>query len=291
MITQISMDVETEAGTLQDLMEAIALREKYLKQDTGDAMVAMTITILRSLKAATPKAKTDVSDAMYKIVATDMYGGYWHDGGKRRVVARVGSHSGHRSHIRPAMGFDAHDPSAVLRSRVYAIYTTNPHDRFEKNVNAPAMCWYVLCEHEGQAEAYAKNHIARLLRKEAGMAKYALSIAQSQASTRGGAISLTEAQGNGGMSPHAVSLAYGASELAIDDSGWSDGNVSVYFFDHLNYSLPASGGEGAVNAAIEKAVKSTVGMIEKKTGEYFADFHKRDFKTSRSVNTMNQDLY
>jgi hypothetical protein len=83
------------------------------------------------------------------------------------------------------MGFSPSSGS-ILSARVYAIYTTNPHDTFKKNVNAPAKCWYVLCQHQGQAQAYAVRHIERIKRKEGGMAKYTLGIAQAALSTHAG---------------------------------------------------------------------------------------------------------
>lgn len=293
MLDAITLDATTDAGTLEDLAEAIRLRVEYFKTSASDAFIATAINILASLKKSTTKAPTNtVPEPSYKIVATNLFGGLYREKGqpKPKICARAGGPNGPRSAIRPAIGF-APGAGAAKRSRVYAIYTTNPYDTFEKNINAPHKCWYVLCEHEGQAIAYAENHVKRILSKESGMAKYTLGIAQSQASSRGNQKSLAEAVGNGGMSPRAVTLAYNASEIQIDDTGFAEGNISVTFFDALNYSEPAAGGETALTAAIEAATKKTVGYIEKTFDVTFDNFHDRDFKTSRAgLNAAKREL-
>ena len=281
MALSMTIDAETSAGTLERMQAAITARAQALGTMTPDNVVAMTINILGSLRASSAKVATGprakVSPSAYRIAETNMFGGLYFpkgtkperlsdilpQGGRRAIMkgakfcARVGSHYGPRSHIRPAVGFDPKEAS-VLTARVYAIYTDNPHDTFSKNVNAPALCWYVLCQHIGQAVAFAENHIRPIYSKESGMAKYALAIAQAQASTRSKMTARPNAPQKGGMSSRATMIAFDAANLAINMDETGSGVANVAFFDGLNYSKSAAGGEGAVSDAIDKGINRMV---------------------------------
>ena len=263
------------------MQAAIMARAQALGTFTPDNVIAMTINILGSLRASTAKVatgpKAKVSPSAYRIVETNMYGGLYFpkgtkpaglsdilpQGGRRAIMkgakfcARVGSHFGPRANIRPAVGFNPKDAS-VMTARVYAIYTDNPNDTFSKNVNAPALCWYVLCQHIGQAVTYAENHIRRIYSKEGGMARYALAIAQAQTSTRSRMTAKATAPQKGGMSSRATMIAFDAANLAINMDETGSGVANVAFFDGLNYSKSAAGGENAVADAIDKATNRMV---------------------------------
>lgn len=283
MTMAMTIDAECDGGSLERLQAGIDARSQALKVCTGDSIVAAGITILRSLRAATAQApngkKPKVDPCAYRIVETNMYGGFYvpkgnmithklggkfPNGGRRailtsgvKICARIGSHAGPMANIRPAIGFKP-ESGKVIGSRVYAIYTDNPNDRFEKNVNSPALCWYVLCEHIGQAVAYAENHIRRIYRKESGMARYAIAIAQAAASTRDDMLPKEAATKNGTMSQRAASIAHSSAEIEVLTDGADEGVASVTFFDGLNYSKSAAGGDGAVAAAIDKAANAMV---------------------------------
>ncbi|MBQ8124662.1 MAG: hypothetical protein IJ173_02125 [Kiritimatiellae bacterium] len=261
---QTSLTIDTDAGTLDALRKAIDARSKFLGVTTADSCIAAGIQVLRSLKAATKSANPKSVDALdFKIKETELYGGFT---GRRKICARVGSHYGPRSHIRPAMGFNA-SVGGVLTARVYAIYTTNPNDRFKRNVNAPALCWYVLCQHRGQAEAYAVNHIARIKRKEGGMAKYTLGIAQAQLSTHAGRLKTpAEAAGRGGLSARAIQLAYEAARLRVEKMGAGEGSIDIEFLDELRYSQAAAGGGDTLSRATLKAAASMLAYVRKQCG-------------------------
>lgn len=261
---QTALTINTDAGTLDALKKAIDMRSKFLGVTTADSCVAMGIQILRSLKARTKKANPKVVDSRdFRIVPTEMYGGFK----GRKIVARVGSHYGPTSHIKPAIGFNPTSESA-LTARVFAIYTTNPNDKFQQNVNRPALCWYVLCQHQGQAESYAVRHIARIKRKEGGMAKYTLGIAQAQLSTRSGRLKTpAESASRGGLSHRAIQLAYEAANINVHKNGLGEGEIVVTFFDKLKYSMAAAGGEDAFYEASRNASDSMIAYITKKCSE------------------------
>jgi len=264
-----TLDIDTDAGSLEDLANAIDARSKALWVTTADSCVAAAIQILRSLKAATKKADPDEVDPRdFRTFLTDLWGGY--KGRPPKVCARVGSPNGPLSPIRPAMGFDA-SSGGVIGSRVYRITSANPYDKFQRNVNAPEEAWYVLCQHDGQAMDYAARRIRALKRKSAGLAKYTLALAQAKASTHAGALKTpAEAANAGGMSPRAVQIAHESAEIAVDKQGFSNGETTVTFFDALRYSNPAAGGDGTLAAAIQKAANSMLAYASKKMNTPFS---------------------
>lgn len=283
--TTFTISDETGNGiSLEKLNAGIIARSQALRSWLPDSFVAAAITILRSLRASTSQVdKKVVETAAYTIEETNLWGGFMRQGGKARIVARVGGRFGHHDpSIRPAIGFKPGDRN-VLNARIYKIATSNPFDTFEKNISGPGRFWYVLCQHVGQAQAYAENHVRRIYAKEGGMAKYAIGIAQAQASTRTRMKTLDEAIGSGGMSSRATTIAYGAAEINIETSGGaSSGTTSVSFYDHLNYSKAAAGGETAVAAAINSAANSLIGAYGDENLKQFWKFHNNDTPTQIS---------
>jgi len=248
---QVTFKATADGKPLEVLQDLVAKRASALRETTRDAVTATAINILNSLKSATKVAKVKPHRQSYWIEATNLFGGFE---GHRKICVRIGSHYGTRSDIRPAIGFTPGGES-VLRSRVYKIIAKNPRMTFARNRNFPNRYWYVLCEHEGQARAYAEGRMERMLRKERGMARYTIGIAQAKVSTRG---SMTS-RPSGAKS---WQIAHRASQVKISGSGFNSGEFGIHFFDALDYSLDAlKGGKSAFDLACMKAANKTAGLI------------------------------
>lgn len=261
--TQVTFRATADGKPLEVLQDLVAKRARALRETTRDAVVATAINILSSLRSQTKIAKEKPDRQSYYIELSDLFGGF--EGKDGKVCARIGGHYGKKSDIKPALGFNA-TKGGVLRSRVYKVFANNPRMTFYQNRNFPNRCWYVLCEHEGQARTYAERCIGRMLRKERGMARYTISIAQAKVSTR----SSMTSRPSGAKS---WQIAHSASQVKIGGGGFNAGSFNIQFFDALDYSLDAlKGGKTSFNLACMKAANKTAGLIHlayvnKKFGE------------------------
>lgn len=255
-IKSVTFTATCEGKPLEVLQELVRKRSAALRETSRDSVVATAINILTSLKSATRKAPTGKAPRQsYYIELTNLYGGFYTDGGLRKICARIGSHTGKKSDISPAIGFGNKNGDAVLRTRVYKVMAQNPRMTFARNKNFPNRAWYVLAENEAQARSYAERRILRMLRKESGMAKYTIAIAQAKVSTRNSGV----VRPSGARSWR---IAHGASNVVISKSGFDSGNFGIYFRDDLDYSVAAlKGGKAAFDMACMKAANKTAGLI------------------------------
>ena len=248
MAANVTIAADTDVGTLERLSELIALRVKALKEPTRHAVIATSINILTSLKASTKKAPLKGRRKMYTLERTALTAGWERTGNTFRRVVRSGGHVDRNctAHCRNLAG-----ANYVRGERVHVWKA----QLFNENCNNTL--YYAFAKDEKTVRKYIEETIlGRLLKKESGMAKYALGIAQAKASSR----PMTTPKPSGSK---AFQLAHMASHLDVRVSGlWGENEAEVSFHDSLRYSAHAlRGGPTAVNIAIMKAANKTAGLI------------------------------
>ena len=260
MTTDVNIKAECDLGTLEKLGEAIALRESELGEMTSDAVIATSINILRSLKARTLDAGEDPEPIMFRTYKLGEVAGWYggKGGGPRRRVARQGGLHGPRLQgVYPVnLMYGLKGPGEV-----WQITLKNPNVPWKRTKNKGR--YVLLAPNSTVALRYAADRVRRLLKKEHGMAKYALSIAQHALSTRGDRAERPK-------SANAFKIAYDAAQLQVKSTGYGEGSVGVSFLDDLRYSGAAAGGDGALQNAIQLAVNSTVGRINANLRDHFS---------------------
>lgn len=241
--------VECEGGTLEKLAELIELRSKALQESGKDAVIATGINILTSLKASTKKAPLKGRRKMYTLERTNLVAGWERRGKLRHRVVRSGD-GGHvdrnvTAHCRNLAG-----QHYVKGERIH-IYKAQ---LFNENLNNTL--YYAFAKDEKTVRKYIEETIlARLLKKESGMARYTIGIAQAKASSR--PMNTPKPTGS-----KAFQIAHAASVLDIRVGGYNSGEASLSFHDTLKYSADAlRGGAGEMNTAIMKAANKTAGLI------------------------------
>jgi hypothetical protein len=241
--------VECEGGTLEKLAELIELRSKALQESGKDAVIATGINILTSLKASTKKAPLKGRRKMYTLERTNLVAGWERRGKLRHRVVRSGE-GGHidrnvTAHCRNLAG-----RHYVKGERIH-VYKAQ---LFNENLNNTL--YYAFAKDEKTVRRYIEEIIlGRLLKKESGMARYTIGIAQAKASSR--PMNTPKPTGS-----KAFQIAHAASVLDIRVGGYNSGEASLSFHDQLKYSADAlRGGAGEMNSAIMKAANKTAGLI------------------------------
>ena len=247
MAAQVTITADTDVGTLQRLSELISKRTKALGETASDAVVATGINILTSLKAATKKAPLSGRRKMYTLERTNLTAGWERRGNTFRRVVRSGGHIDRNctAHCRNLAGqhYTKGERIHVWKAQLY-------------NENCKETLYYAFAQNEKQVREYIEKVIlTRLLKKESGMAKYTLGIAQAKASSR--PMNTPKPTGS-----KAFQIAHAASDLRISASGFSSGSASLSFVDNLRYSaLALRGGSSQIDVAMQKAANKTAGLI------------------------------
>jgi len=241
------------------LSDLIRKRQSIIRgETTRQAVIATAINIMNSLKGATKKAPLRGNRKMYTIERTNLYASYvWKNGHYRRVVRnspRGAIDWNVTQHCRDLVGpaYNKADNVSVFKMQLF-------------NENCNNTLYYAYARTEADARNYMHNVIlARMLKKEAGMAQYAIGIAQAKVSGRPMA---TTAHGS-----KQFREAYEAAWIETRDTadawsmnrenGFSSGEFWLQFTDKLRYSaLAVRGGTSAVEMAYKKAANRTFGII------------------------------
>ena len=244
------MTVETTiTGTCLDgkplevLGDLVAKRQQYLRETTEQAVTATAINVVTSLRSATKKAPLKAKDDMFSVELVAPGGWRGARGARRRVALRAGHE------IR-----DVHPVNAMYQLKgggdLYKITILNEKIRPSISLNKPY--YYVLAPTAKVATDYARARVTRALRKESGMAKYALGIAQAKTSNR-------PMKSEAPTGAKQMQTAYAAAKI---DKWGGGGEFGIRVFDALNYSVSAlKGGEATMNEAMQKAANRTAGII------------------------------
>lgn len=239
--------VECEGGTLEKLAELIELRSKALQESGKDAVIATGINILTSLKASTKKAPLKGRRKMYTLERTNLVAGWERHGNSFHRVVRSGGHVDRNvtAHCRNLAG------RHYFKGERLHVYKAQ---LFNENMNNTL--YYAVAKDEKTVRKYIeKDILGEFLKKESGMAKYTIGIAQAKASSR--PMNTPKPTGS-----KAFQIAHAASQLNIRVGGYNSGEASLSFYDTLKYSADAlRGGAGEMNSAIMKAANKTAGLI------------------------------
>jgi hypothetical protein len=246
----MTIKANADGRTLAVLGELIEKRVKALKNSMSEAVIATAINILTSLKSATRKAPLKPKKTMYTIELTPYVAGWKREGGKFRRVVRSSEKGGTlqdvTAHCRNCAG---QHYIRGERVKVYKATIANTHMNRRE--------YYAFATSKKQAENYFKSIVERVLKKESGMAKYVLGIAQAKVSNR----PMKDEKPHGAKQ---WQIAHEAGIINIDESGFSSGVVHFSFTDDLEYSVGAlRGGRDALTVAMKKAANRTAGMIHK----------------------------
>ena len=233
---------------MQALLAGIEARSKALNKTTEDSTVAAGITILRSLKSATKQLKKP-KPSMYQICVQAYDAAGWRGNPARRRPVVDGQHLKALRPVNLMYGLKG-------TGNLYRVMWTNPHLISKKLKNHPYI--FILAPNDQVVKDFCMRQMARVVKHEGGLAKSAIGIAQAKASTMTKILPPEQFHASG-LSSRASALAYAAGIVKASASGFSSGAAFFSFLDNLRYSLPASGGENALAAAMAKAANSMLG--------------------------------
>lgn len=237
---------------IEVLQRLMAERSRVLGECARDAVIATGILLLKSLRADAKVARKSPRKAQYSVEEIAKTGWMSDPGGVRpRRVGRYGSARGLR-----VLGIHAVNLLFGHRGdgQTYRVRLANPNVPFRTTKNPD--CYYVLAKSRADAERWARARMARLLRKERGMAKSALGLAMAQISTHAPAMAV-----EGGRPRDLVRQA-----VSIATSGGKDA-FTLKVSDDLNFAMAAQkSGPAGFALAVKKASNSIAGRLRKVWG-------------------------
>ena len=250
MAIEVKMDMTAGDGRAIDTMhDIIEMRRKELGETSAQACVAMTIGILKSLRAGTKIAKTS---AHISVTNTDdRYTPSWSQQGKGKPmrVLRAGKDGPQVAPEKVVWKVGPYVRGEVVHS--YEVIDTIAEDKQVKYI-------FVTKGSKSEATKYARERHKRWVMKYRGLAKVALGLAMH-------AVSSKQNPSVGNVSQEAQTLGMKVTSANITDTGIDSGHVNVHVEDNLNYaSLALKQGEGYVETAVQRALNSAVGYLNKR---------------------------
>lgn len=249
MASYTTIEASCDGRPLKVLSDLIRKRENALNETSRDAAVATAINVVTSLKAMTKKAPMKANDKMFfNVRQIPGYRAGWERvGTSYHRVARDGSGHVDRNITRMCRNLVG---KAFSKGEVVGVWG---FQLYNENLNKTV--YYCFATDEKHVRDYAKKVIlARLLKKESGMAKYTLGIAQARISTRSEVVPPSGAK--------QMRIAYDAARVIMNSTGFDEGEFSIEVADMLRYSLKAVKGEkAAMDMAIMSAANKTAGLI------------------------------
>lgn len=237
-----------EANVLQRVIEA---RRRELGETTRDAAVATAITVLKSIRANTKIVDPNRMDVTVKQSPNYVVG--WKKvGGRRMRCVRIGSDKGAevsgRSFVDRTGGY--------VKGETVSVFAVND---ICDGCREKSRRYLVLANDMKTAKKCAVERHRKWVRKYAGMARFAMTLAMVKTSTRN--------------SPdRSVSLATGEAKntvlrnvnATVYHTGFNSGTVDINVRDTLRYAAYAlKDGEGYVQQAVQNACNGVIGMINK----------------------------
>lgn len=250
--------------TLEELSKAVQERVKHLHETTEDATIATCINVLRSLRAQTGiiKASSPIIDSNYKIeIATTNYRSGWatpprkHKRGRR--VIRLGNSL--------AIDKDEHGKRVVNLAGSYT-KSENPqvYHLTITRTDTGHKFYDSLCIAKSQDDVrkFANQRIKRRMSQYKGVSKRLLGLAMHKVSNRQNVTDPVESVVN--SRPLSNNYLNNLALVKKQGSGFSSGGISIEVIDNLVNSLLAlKNGQSSVNESLQKAVNSTIGIINK----------------------------
>lgn len=258
-----------DGRTLGALQQAIEARAKMLGETSAKSVTATAINVLRSLRAETETAKKrpNIIEGRYayEIKVSGLVGGWAHPkrSGKkgRRVVRPVGGHA-----------MDNVDGIRVInkagnyaRAKNGTVYTLKIANMTSGCKWFPEKCdvVHVIANSEADVVKYAEERIRRRVGQYRGISKRAIGLAMHQ-------VAGTPTESN--TSAEDLSRILGRVVKCESRTNGFDGGVSsVTVVDGLPAAmLSLKNGQQSFQTAMQRAVNSTVAIINKKCTVPFA---------------------
>ena len=248
-MVEVKMDLKEGHGRPIEVMhDVIELRTRELGEPTAQACIAMTIGVLKSLRAGTKIAKTS---GKISVTNTDeIYTPSWSkQGSKSKRVLRAGKNG---AVVNPSKVL-WHVGPYVTGEELHS-YEVIDHISDDKQVKYI----YVCKGGKGEAMKYARERHKRMVMKYRGLAKLALGMAMHAVSSR-------ENPSQGKVTDEARSVGMKETAARVSDTGFNSGKVNVHVEDNLDYASDAlKGGEAYVETAVQRALNSAVGYLSKR---------------------------
>lgn len=249
----------TYAGAPAEVLSSlIEKRTRLLRESVRDAVVATAITVLKSLRADTRKARKRAKSADVCVEETGWVGGWEREGGIYHRVVRASS--ARRAAKVPGV-FPVNNAGrryiAGESVKVYRVTPTHGADRMTWAKNRNKGCWYVFAQSRKVAEDLGRRLVQRKMDSWRGLAKTALGYAMKMTSTRQSV--------NSDAATAKARLAAGQAASVVSHSG--DGRWTIAITDSLDYAKSAlRSGSGGVERAMQKAANSIAGRLRKVAG-------------------------
>ena len=279
----ISIDVNATWGDkpLSELQRFLNMRISQLGETPQDACISAAIDVLKSLRALALKAKTAPKAGVQYLVVDTGYVGGWKSKGDSGKMSRFfkGTNKGlnldatkymercvRTSRYRGTVLPNIHPiwltgAGAFDKGRTVRIYRVTPRHanvmKWEKNKHKG--CWYVAAYSQNVVEKYAKNQLMRrYMLNTSGLAKFALTKAMTQLSTR-------NASDANQLSQKSKRVA--ADNIRVNSFGGDEWTVEVY--DSLAYAARAFSRSDALPFAMAKAANSISGYMRSRAVDVF----------------------
>lgn len=231
---------------LTALANAIEMRRKQLGETTSEAVIATAINVFSSLRARTriANAKRVVG---YAVKPTGYVAGWYTEGGKRRRCVRAGKRGGRvTGRIRWMCERNARDSELS----VFRVVEAEGEGKSAKRIE-----YFAVAKSAAEVEKQCAEAKQKRIRKFRGLARTAIGLIQSDISKRG----VPKVANAGTLAATKAAQVY---KVAVNESGWNMGRVSLTAHDALRYATNAlRGGEGDVTLALKKAANRTIGII------------------------------
>lgn len=246
-----------ESDISDELARQIGRRTRILGETTSQACVAIAMTTLRSLRAATPKSKGKLHPVSEKIDDNDLgiaveeskeyVVGFRTEGKTRKPCIRIGSRKGAAArNIKPWWRINVNHE--MYSAKVYKVTLSKGRaDAWKKQKPV----WYMVAKSLDAARLFVTKRYQKLVTRYSSLGRGTWTRAMSLVADKGQKTDLT---------PKAGAAAVRSVNVAKDITGFSSGNVTVTVSNFLPY-ISRIVGESFVRNALMKALNSTNGMV------------------------------
>lgn len=244
---ELTFDLRTTDGhDISVMQQIIQKRVKELGETSKQACVAMTINILRSLRADTKRAKQTERPTLKIVDISAQYTPSWEGKAKeRKRVLRAGKNGAVVS------------PKYVkwICGKYFKGQEVHTYHVIDEIADSKTYEYILVADNMKQAEQEAKRRHRNRIKMYSGLAKCALGLAMHK----------TYSQQNVAEDVNQQTKEAGdkMTDARVVESGFDGGDVSIHVEDNLKYATDALK-TGEIDTTIEKALNKMVGYINHK---------------------------
>ena len=234
--------MEIEISNTDKLLQTIELRKKELKETTKQAVSAIAVNTLKSLRAdtkvANPNQNRIIIEESSLKVALSKKNNAWiilNTGGQ---IVKV------YDKVIPLV-----TPSKGIKPKLYHATNIISQDK--------ELRYYVIALSQGEVKKTIKSIIKKVVDIHKGLAKTALGVAMAKIAAQ----SINDIN----VTNNTKILASNLNEVTITETGFDSGEVKIKIHDKLDYANKAlKSGEGYITTAQNNALNKILGMISQK---------------------------